>query len=141
MKTCRKCNLTKPLEFFNKKAASKDGYTLCCKTCKKEDAKARYDKNPNVYRERTKATQRVYTAKKFGLTLDDLSSLYIEQNSSCAICGISEKDHGKYLAIDHCHQTGRVRGLLCMACNTGLGNFKDRADLLALAIQYLKGKQ
>lgn len=141
MKTCKKCNNTKALEDFNKKTISYDGHRHECRDCQKEDAKNRYNKNPDAHKERTKTNQRLYTAKKFGLTLDELDTIYKKQDSRCAICGITEQDHGKYLAIDHCHQTGKVRGLLCMACNTGLGNFKDRADLLMVAIQYLGEKR
>ena len=54
----------------------------------------------------------------------------------CGICGASPK--GKRLASDHCHVTGAKRGYLCMNCNTGLGHFRDRTDLLEKAIAYLK---
>lgn len=57
----------------------------------------------------------------------------VKRTDCCDICG------GKYrLGIDHCHQTGIVRGILCSYCNPGLGSFKDREDLLRLAIKYLK---
>ena len=56
----------------------------------------------------------------------------------CAICGVTEEQNGKRLAVDHCHTTGVIRGLLCSACNTSLGKFKDSVELLQRAIQYLK---
>ena len=59
-----------------------------------------------------------------------------KQNHVCAICG--NKDNNKKLAVDHCHTTGVIRGLLCSACNTSLGKFKDSVELLQNAIQYLK---
>lgn len=55
------------------------------------------------------------------------------QNGRCLICG----EGSRRLEIDHCHTTGRVRGLLCIYCNTGLGRFKDNPALLARAIAYL----
>ena len=58
------------------------------------------------------------------------------QNNKCLICG-NEQD-GKDLAIDHCHTTNKVRGLLCNSCNLGLGCFKDNLDILASAIKYLE---
>ena len=137
MKTCKKCNVVKPEDSFNKKKDSADGHRGECRDCQRTYAKVRYNKSPDAHKERTKANQRVYTAKKFGLTLNELDLMYAQQGSKCAICGTTEQEHGKYLAIDHCHRTGKVRGLLCMSCNTGLGNFKDRADLLVLAVQYL----
>lgn len=59
-----------------------------------------------------------------------------EQNGGCRICGTSNK-RGKPLAVDHCHTTGKVRGLLCTSHNTALGKFKDDPGLLASAITYL----
>jgi hypothetical protein len=141
MKVCRICDRKKTLVDFNKKSSSSDGYRSECRECQKKSAKDRYNIDPNAHKQRTKVNQRSYTAKKFGLTFSELEAMYVQQDNRCAICGVSEEDHGKYLAIDHCHQTGKVRGLLCMSCNTGLGNFKDRSDLLMLAIMYLGEKR
>lgn len=71
----------------------------------------------------------------FGLTQDDYLQLLAAQGGRCAICCSATS---KQLSIDHDHVTGKVRGLLCMACNTGLGQFKDNDDLLCAAINYLK---
>lgn len=71
----------------------------------------------------------------------------IQQKNLCAICHTANttqannKTHIKGLAIDHCHATGKVRGLLCDACNSGLGYFKDSTELLLDAILYLKCHQ
>ena len=59
------------------------------------------------------------------------------QNGRCAICGRPETEAGG-LAVDHCHATGKVRGLLCTLCNTALGKFRDRTDILRAAIRYLE---
>lgn len=77
--------------------------------------------------------------KTFGISLDDYNELLKEQNHSCAICGIDEVDatHGT-LCVDHCHETGEVRGLLCHNCNVGIGNLQDSVALLDAAIDYLK---
>lgn len=73
--------------------------------------------------------------KKFGIGLDEYDRLFNAQNGVCAIC--KEQDTQK-LAIDHDHKTGDVRGLLCRACNTGIGLLKDDAQLLKSAIDYLQ---
>jgi hypothetical protein len=141
MKPCSKCGLRKSLDQFNKKSDAKDGHRNECRVCQKQDANLRYLRDPKRHKEKTRLNQRAYTAKKFGLLPQDLALMYEEQDYQCAICGVTEEEHGKYFAIDHCHSTGKVRGLLCMSCNTGLGNFRDRSDLLMLAIQYLGEKR
>lgn len=74
---------------------------------------------------------------KFGITLEQYNFLLEKQNNVCLICGELCKT-GKMLAVDHCHNTNKIRGLLCQYCNTGLGQFRDRIDLLNKAIDYLK---
>jgi hypothetical protein len=56
----------------------------------------------------------------------------------CHICGVSEEENGKRLAVDHCHKTGKVRGLLCDNHNHGIGKFNEDVELLHRAIQYLE---
>jgi hypothetical protein len=141
MKVCRKCGLRKPLDQFNKKTSSADGHRGECRSCQKYDSNLRYLRDPEKHKEKTRGNQRVYTAKKFGLTLGELEAMYVQQEGRCAICGISEEAHGKYLAIDHCHKTGKVRGLLCMPCNTALGNFKDDTYVMSKAIKYLEDNE
>lgn len=78
-----------------------------------------------------------------GLTVDEYLAKIAEQNNLCAICGEPERRPDKAsrkikaLAVDHDHETGQIRGLLCSACNTGLGLFQDDPELLAKAADYL----
>ncbi len=74
--------------------------------------------------------------KKFRLTIEDYENLLQSQNGVCAICKQACAT-GRRLAVDHCHQTGNVRGLLCGKCNRGLGYFKDDASLIYQAYNYL----
>lgn len=77
--------------------------------------------------------------KKHGITVKQYDEMYERQKGCCAICGVFKFNRGKHrLVIDHCHNTGVVRGLLCNHCNVGLGFFRDRVDTLAAAIQYLR---
>lgn len=82
--------------------------------------------------------------KNYGITLEFYYELLTKQNHVCAICKRPEfaLDHRtglpRALAVDHCHITGKIRGLLCTNCNRGLGKFNDRIDLLQNAISYLK---
>lgn len=77
--------------------------------------------------------------KMYGLTIDQYQSLLESQNHCCAICEKKEALTGKLnrMYVDHCHLSGKARGLLCQKCNAGLGMFGDRPDLLAKAITYL----
>ena len=79
--------------------------------------------------------------RKFGITRNEYVELFNKQNGKCAICHKEETAtrNGvvKSLAVDHCHSSGRIRGLLCSDCNTGIGKFKDDIKVLHNAIQYL----
>lgn len=79
------------------------------------------------------------------MTPDDYQAMLDAQGGKCKICGTSDGGtvaNGKpgRFRIDHCHATGRVRGLLCHSCNAGLGHFKDRIETLEAAIAYLSNK-
>lgn len=76
--------------------------------------------------------------KKFGISLKDYNSMIERQAGRCLICGQTGNHGGKGLAVDHCHDTGRIRGLLCCSCNGGLGMFKDNIAILKSAIAYLE---
>jgi hypothetical protein len=83
--------------------------------------------------------------RTFGITIDQYNALLETQNGGCAIChnpdpGRSTRGNEmrQFFCVDHDHSTGRLRGLLCGNCNTGLGHFRDSPELLAAAIDYLK---
>lgn len=76
------------------------------------------------------------TLKKHGLTPEYYGLLLRAQKGVCAICG--EPPKKRRLAIDHCHKTGRIRGLLCGRCNTGIGNLRENPRVLRAAIAYLQ---
>jgi hypothetical protein len=82
--------------------------------------------------------------KKYGISGTDFVAMKEKQNGLCAICNKPETQKKRNsqetmdLAIDHCHKTHKIRGLLCSACNQGLGRFKDDVGLLESAIEYLK---
>lgn len=76
----------------------------------------------------------------YGITPDDYDRMFKIQNGRCAICGSTRGNKRTgYLFVDHNHQTGEIRALLCGLCNTGLGNFRDNPDLLRAALRYLNG--
>ena len=79
-----------------------------------------------------------YNARKHGLTLNEYNQMFIDCNNQCEICGVDNSD--KRLNVDHNHITGKIRGLLCLSCNTAIGHLKsdDNLDLLIKAIEYIE---
>lgn len=75
--------------------------------------------------------------RQYGISLDEYNEMLENQRYKCAICGNEDEVEGRRLAIDHCHETNKIRGLLCGKCNRGLGLFYDNIDLLEKAKQYL----
>lgn len=75
--------------------------------------------------------------RQYGITLAEYDQMLRDQDNKCAICGNEDEVEGRRLAIDHCHDSGKVRGLLCGKCNRGLGLFYDNQELLENAISYL----
>lgn len=79
--------------------------------------------------------------KRYGIDFEIYQALLLKQNFCCAICKIPYSEHnekkGKYFAVDHCHITHKVRGLLCYKCNMGLGYFNDNPELTQMATNYL----
>jgi hypothetical protein len=77
--------------------------------------------------------------KKFGLTLEQFNKMLESQNGKCAICGYSDlSDPNLFPVVDHCHDSGLVRGLLCSNCNLAIGQFKDDPELLRAAADYVE---
>lgn len=108
-----------------------------------KEARAEYQRE---YRRKNKERVQGHEIKtRFGISLDDYNKMMEDQQGVCKICGLPESklDHRsklpRRLAVDHCHSTGKVRGLLCSDCNTALGLMKDNPKLLNEAIKYLSG--
>ena len=118
-KKCYKCRETKDISKFNKDKKQKDGLYGQCKACR-------------VGYRRKNALH-----KKYGITLRQYEKLSEKQKGCCAICGKHQLELKTTLNIDHDHETGKIRGLLCVACNRLLGYAQDNQDILMKAIQYL----
>lgn len=145
MRDCIKCGGSFPLtgEFFGP-----DGHGRVRRTCRKCVAayqRAQYAKDPDKClkmsaRWRLKHPERHPASTRkalYGLADSDYRRMLAEQNSLCAICGGPPTTARKHLSVDHCHSTGKVRGLLCQHCNTGIGQLKDSPELLLKAHAYL----
>lgn len=87
--------------------------------------------------------QRNWLRRNYELTLEEYQVMFDKQNGRCAICSSEgfqiSRNQRQLVVIDHCHSSGKVRGLLCHNCNRALGLFKDKIENLRNAIQYLEG--
>lgn len=118
---CKVCNTDKPLfDFHFRKDNNK--YRTNCKDC------------------RNKAE----AARRYNITVGEIDAMRDRQDNSCAICKTKAENipHASFttnpLVVDHNHETGKVRGLLCPTCNAGLGHFKDNLSMLVAAAEYIR---
>ena len=107
--------------------AERWNYNGMCVECKKMS-----DRPSNL-----KAGKRHHLKKKYGLTMEQVSGMMINQDHKCAIYDMEFPDEYK-VQIDHCHTSGNVRGLLCIECNWLLGKAKDNPETLRSAAKYLE---
>lgn len=131
MNYCAVCDQYKDVSLFYKNKNTLTGLQCHCKECAgKRDEKYKDKKTASCWQ------------RRYGISVEEYQRLFDEQNGVCAICGQPEtkiyKGTMARLAVDHDHETGTIRGLLCNGCNTGLGHFKDNPKLLEGAINYLK---
>ena len=134
-KSCSKCKEVKDLSEFHNSSTSSDGKKAACKSCRNSESKEWNLEN----KERKSETNRWWSKKnKYSISKEEYLSILESQNELCAICGKHYTDslYG-HLYVDHCHSSGKVRGLLCNHCNTLLGMAKDSLDILDKARQYL----
>ena len=84
------------------------------------------------------AARRMKYKREYGITIEDYDEMLEAQGGRCAICRTDKPGgSGKRFAVDHCHESKKVRGILCQSCNTALGHFKDNVLILEKAIDYL----
>lgn len=138
MKKCSQCGEVKENSCFNKSTKTISGLSSECKSCKKK-----YPRNKEYHKEYYKKNKEAINNKSrnnhlrrtYGITTEQYEQLKRNQNGKCAICS---GEFDSTLHVDHCHKTGAIRGLLCNACNSGLGKLKDSVKLLKSAIKYLE---
>ena len=130
-KSCFKCKQRKRIHLFSMDNSTKDRLNIKCKLCiKKYRVTTACDKyKNNAHNRHLKST--------YGIGLEDYDSMLVEQDNKCKICN-NKGSKGKRFAVDHCHTTKKVRGLLCHKCNVGLGYFQDSAKFLKEAAKYIE---
>jgi hypothetical protein len=134
---CSTCKEDKDKSLFHKAGNKKRGYQFSCISCRKVTKEKH--KNSMTSEEWYLTNRQYWLKSQYGLNLEDYNNLVKEQNHKCAICDVDEVDSFKgLLFVDHCHTTGKIRGLLCHHCNTALGKFKDSESILMKAIEYVR---
>jgi hypothetical protein len=141
----------------------RDGHRNECKPCFREIARARYEADPAKYiagvkrwqqanRERVNAEQREYRARpetkrklrdayyrrQYGKTADEIDEIMTLQGGRCSICKAELPERLGSRHLDHDHKTGKIRGILCIDCNHGIGKLGDSPDRLLRALVYLR---
>ncbi|MFF2524318.1 endonuclease VII domain-containing protein [Streptomyces liangshanensis] len=115
-KRCPRCHEVKPHADWERNRTSSDGYASYCKICRAQRNRASY------------------FTRKYGITEAQRDEMISSQMGICTICLAAPAVH-----VDHCHETGRVRGVLCFNCNSAIGKLGDDPDTLRRAIAYLEG--
>ena len=145
MKRCQRCKETKPLDEFFANKGEYDGHARMCKPCQVRRHQQWVGENReqvNRYaRERYQNDRPRYAEyerkKNYGLRKGEYDRMLAEQDGKCAICGTSDPSPRRHFAVDHCHHTSEVRGLLCGRCNTGIGQLQHSEEILLSALRYL----
>ena len=159
MKICTKCGEEKEFSEFHKDNHNLDGFTYACKKCRNNSYNKYYEENPEkvkIKNDSQKENRKFYYSSEkgvessrrshlkinFNITLEEYNEILISQNYKCCICNNYETSYrNEVLSVDHCHNTGKIRGLLCNTCNRALGLFKDNVELLTNAIKYLNNNE
>ncbi len=115
-KMCPFCKETKPAERFCRAIRESDGLQTYCKDCKSYFCRL----------------------KRYGLLLGEFEKILDSQGGRCAICNKDLDVDRRNRHLDHCHETGAIRGILCRGCNNGLGSFQDNPEILEKAAIYLR---
>lgn len=115
-KRCPQCEEIKPHSEWERNKTSSDGWSSYCRSCRAKNNRAGYFK------------------RQYGITEDDRDQMIAEQMGLCVICLSAPAAH-----VDHCHKTGKVRGVLCFNCNSAIGKLGDDPDTVRRAAAYLEG--
>jgi hypothetical protein len=161
-KICRICHQVKALDQFHRATAMRDGHRNECVSCTRDLRRANYQLNRQRYIDATRAWQAanpvrraayqaeyrnrperkramrdLYYRRTYGISADDVDAMLDAQGGGCAICG-ERPERLASMHVDHDHEHGHLRGLLCLSCNQGLGKFRDDPEVLVAAIEYLR---
>lgn len=130
---CSQCKRKLPIDCFYSNRLRAGGIQAYCRDCNKKRCKDWRKRNPNHFK--TPEFRDYQYQYKYGITLAEFQQKFDKQNGRCAICNQTQE---KLLVVDHNHNTGQVRDLLCNNCNTVLGYVKEDPAILIAALAYLQ---
>lgn len=155
MKKCSLCKIEKDESLFSNDKYSKDGKTSSCKECRRKKDKEYREKNKDKVKKRNEknwkkrkefyssekgieSSRRSHLKRKYNMKLEEYNDLLESQKNTCAICNNYETtSRNRFLTVDHCHDTNKIRGLLCNNCNRVLGLVGENINTLEGMIKYL----
>lgn len=159
---CPSCDTIKSVSHFGINKSRKDGLSYHCLFCKASQQRALNKRQPEqkrqrdlIWRNRNKAYKNAQDRKRYhlgkdvfrernlkalyGISISEYNILLESQGGRCAVCRKTQTDNrGRHFFVDHCHSTGRIRGLLCYNCNSAIGMAHDDIELLKKLTQYLE---
>ena len=147
MTACNVCRQDKPRESFSADRRRKDGLQARCKSCAAEIAKKWRLENQErvtaVRRDWEKRNPERHLLTKFGIRADEKRAIFEAQGSVCGACGSGHHGHPRIegetgWCLDHCHASGKIRGVLCWRCNLALGYAGDSPDALRALAAYIE---
>lgn len=159
MKRCSKCQKRKDNSEFQINTqyrtlanGERKAYNICRKKCvecinkETNERMAKKYKTPEELRKVRLNRQRKSNLKRlYGITLEEFYSILEEQNNKCKICSVDifmdAKNRNQKTCVDHCHKTGKVRGILCHKCNVAIGLLDDDISKIELVVNYLKSSE
>jgi len=134
MKRCSTCKVEKDTSLYYKDSRAKDKLQTRCKDCHNEANQRWKDNNKESYQQ---VKRKAHVKSKYGVSLEWIDEQLEMNNHECPLCN-TKIIKGKNLAVDHCHDTGDARAVICRTCNSAMGHLKDSPELLEKAMEYLK---
>jgi Recombination endonuclease VII len=143
LKKCSRCELEKPetIEYFPRNQFGKRGFRSHCKVCTNKTNRETRERRKHLWH---RSRRNGWLRRLYGIRNEDYERMLKQQGGRCAICRSTSPKRARqvYFSVDHCHQTGRVRGLLCVNCNTLVGLLERSGAPSTLsfeAVAYIKG--
>jgi hypothetical protein len=136
------CNFCRNKAQYERRKNNPEAYERLKARWRRKAAKQKEDR-PDMFKKRLESYKesgvlKGHHLKRYGVSLEQYLEMLRAQDYKCLICEVKAEELDRDLCVDHCHTTGKIRGLLCNSCNTALGLLKEREDLILKAIEYIK---